>query len=90
MEKLYKLHFELLPQPPYASNLAPSDYLLFVELKRTLQGKKFGSSEEMISETEAYFEAKDKSNNKKMYRVVREAFQSVYSPRRRLRLWIKS
>ena len=26
-----------------------------------LQGKKFGSNEEVIAETEAYFEAKDKS-----------------------------
>ena len=30
-----------------------------------LQGKKFGSSEEVISESEAYFEAKDKSFYKK-------------------------
>ena len=30
-----------------------------------LQGKKFGSNEEVISETEAYFEAKDKLFNKK-------------------------
>ena len=30
-----------------------------------LQGKRFGSNEEVISETEAYFEAKDKSFYKK-------------------------
>ena len=30
-----------------------------------LQEKRFGSNEEVISETEAYFETKDKSFNKK-------------------------
>ena len=30
-----------------------------------IEGKKFGSNEEEISETEAYFEAKDKSFSKK-------------------------
>ncbi|EFN81592.1 hypothetical protein EAI_03203, partial [Harpegnathos saltator] len=26
MAKLHELNFELLPQPPYSPNLAPSDY----------------------------------------------------------------
>ena len=57
-----KLH-KLLPHPPYSPDLAPSDYWLFVDLKRILQGKRFVSNEEVISETEAYFEAKDKFEN---------------------------
>ena len=65
MAKLHELHFELLPHPPYSPDLAPSDYYLFADLKRMLQGKRFGSNEEMIAETEAYFEAKDKSFYKK-------------------------
>lgn len=60
-----KLHFELLPHPPYSPDLASSDYYLFADLKRMLQGKRFGSNEEVIAETEAYFEAKDKSFYKK-------------------------
>lgn len=31
------------------------------DLKRMLAGKKFSANEEVIAETEAYFEAKDKS-----------------------------
>ena len=42
-----ELHFELLPQPPYTPDLAPSDYWLFADLKRMLQGKRFGSNEEV-------------------------------------------
>ena len=61
MAKLHELHFELLPYPPYSPDLAPSNYHLFADLKRMLQGKIFGFNEEVIAETEAYFESKDKS-----------------------------
>ena len=57
---LAKLH-ELLPHPPYSLDLAPSDYYLFVDLKRMLQGESFDFNEEVIAENEAYFEAKNKS-----------------------------
>ena len=46
-------------------NPAPSDYWLFAAPKRMFKGKRFDSNEEVISETEAYFEAKDRSLNKK-------------------------
>ena len=65
MVKLHELHFELFPHPPYSPDLAPNDYSLFADLKRMIQGKGFGSSEEVISETEAYSKAKDKSFYKK-------------------------
>ncbi len=40
---------------------APSNYWLFADLKKILQGKRFGSNEELIAAIEAYIEAKDKS-----------------------------
>lgn len=49
MAKIHELGFELLPHPPYSP-----------DLKRMLAGKKFGCNEEVIAETEAYFEAKPK------------------------------
>ena len=61
MEKLSELKYKLLLHLPYTPDLAPSDYWLFADLKKMLQGKRFGSNEEVIAETEAYFEAKDKS-----------------------------
>ena len=63
MAKLHELHFELLPQPPYFPDLVPSDCLQ--TSKRMLQGKIFSSNEEVISETETYFQTKDKSSYKK-------------------------
>ena len=60
MANLHELQFELLPHSPYSPELALSEYYLFVNLKRMLQERRFGSNEEVITETEAYFEAKDK------------------------------
>ena len=60
MAKLHELHFELLLHPPYSSDLAPSDHWLFADFKRMFQGKRFVSNEEVVSETVAYFRAKDK------------------------------
>ena len=66
MIKLHEFLFELLLHLPYSPDLAPSDYSLFADLKRMLQGKRFGSNEEVISKTEMYFEAKDKLFYKKV------------------------
>jgi histone-lysine N-methyltransferase SETMAR len=46
-EIIQKLNFELLPHPPYFSDLTPSDYHLFGSLKKVLQGHRFGSDEEV-------------------------------------------
>ncbi|GFY15331.1 mariner transposase [Trichonephila clavipes] len=41
MIKLNELLFELLYHPPYSADLAPSNYWLFSEPKRRIQGKWF-------------------------------------------------
>ena len=56
MAKLDQLRFELVAHPPYSPDLAPSDYYLFPNLKRCLQGKRLRSNQKVIAETEAYFE----------------------------------
>ena len=80
MAKLYELHFKLLTHPPYSSDLVPSDFWLFAELKRMLQGKRFGSNEEVKSETEAYFEAKDKSFHKKGIELLEKCWNQCITP----------
>ena len=74
MARSHELHFELLPHPPYPPDLAPSDYYLFADLKRMLQGKGFGTNEEVIVETEAYFEAKVKSFYKKIIKMLEKGW----------------
>ena len=61
MVKLNELNFELRSHPSYSPDLASSDYWLFANLKIMLQGKRFFSNEEVIAETEAYFESKVES-----------------------------
>ena len=76
--KLDEFSFELLPIPPYLPDLVPSDYWLFSDLKKMLQGKRLGSNDEVIAETEAYFESKYESFYKKRHRKVREALEWIY------------
>ena len=66
MAKLHELHLELLPHQPFSPDLAPTDYRLLADLKRMLQGKRYGYNEEVISETEVHFEPKDKLFYKKV------------------------
>ena len=70
MTKLHEFHFELLPHRPCTPDLSRSDYYLFADLKRMLQGKRFGSNEEVIAENDAYFKAKDKSFYKKGIKML--------------------
>ena len=70
MAKLHKLHFKLLLHKPYSPDLASSNYWLFADFKRMLQEKRFGSNEKVIPETEAYFEAKNKSFYKKSIELL--------------------
>ena len=79
MAKLHELHFELLPHPHYSPDLAPTNYFLFADLKRMLQGKRFGSNEEVILVTELR-----QIVLQKMHQIIREALESVYHPGRRL------
>ena len=65
MLKLNKLSFEWLPHLPYSPDLAPSDYWLFAELKKMLQGKRFDFNEEVIAETEPILRAKTNHSTKK-------------------------
>lgn len=62
MAKFHELHYELLSHPPYSPDLAPCDYFLFPNLKKWLGGKRFSSNEEIMHETNAYFEGLPKSH----------------------------
>ena len=54
--KLHEIKFEMVSQPPYSLDQAPSDFYLFPNLKRWLTGQRFYSNEELIAETNTYFE----------------------------------
>lgn len=72
IEKLKDLGWKLLPHPPYSPDLAPSDYYLFSNLKKWLSGKKFYSNEEVIAETNAYFEELEKKTYLKGIEMLKD------------------
>jgi [histone H3]-lysine36 N-dimethyltransferase SETMAR len=72
--KLYELGYELLPHPPYSQDLASSDFFLFADLKRMLAGKELSTNEEVIVETEAYFEAISKSYYKNGIEILYDRY----------------
>jgi len=74
MAKLDQLRFELVTHPPYSPDLAPSDYYLFPNLKRGFQRKRFTSNEEVIAETEAYFESLDVSYYRKSIEMLENRY----------------
>jgi len=42
-----KFNWDILDHPPYCPDIAPSDFLLFLHLKKHLAGKKFDGDDEV-------------------------------------------
>ena len=51
--------FELLSHPPYSTDLAPSDYHLFPNLKKQLAGTHYASTDDVIAAVEDFLGAQD-------------------------------
>ena len=54
MDTNQKLKWNILPRPPYSSDLAPSDWHLFDPLKEHLGGKSFRNNEEVIQNVQEW------------------------------------
>ena len=59
--KLFNLLYEILPNPPYSPDLAPSDYFLFPNMKTWLGDKRFSLNEKIFAATNEYFEGFDQN-----------------------------
>ena len=51
--------YELIPQPTYSPDLAPSDYFLFPNLKKDIRGHHFWSNEGVVAAVEVWVGDKD-------------------------------
>ena len=47
--KIERNGYELIPQPAYSPDLAPSDYFLFLNLKKDIRGRHFQSNKEVVA-----------------------------------------
>ena len=61
IDAIRECKFKQLDHPPYSPDIAPRDYYLFRELKKVLRGKRFNCISEVISETESFFDKKEKT-----------------------------
>ena len=52
---LEKFKWDILDQPPYSPDLAPSDFHLFLHVKKYLAGKKFDDDDEVQEEVMTWF-----------------------------------
>ena len=64
-KKLRELDWEVLPNPPYSPDLAPSNYRLFRILERYLRGENFESAEHIKTSLLQFFEQKGQKFFKK-------------------------
>ena len=59
MDAVQRNGYELIPQPAYSPNLAPSDYFLFPNLKKDIRGRHFRFNEEVVAAVEEWVRDKD-------------------------------
>ena len=60
-QKLLQLGWEILIQPPYSPDIAPSYFHLFQSLQNSLNGKNFNSLEDCKRHLEQFLAQKDKN-----------------------------
>ena len=60
-KRLLELGWEVMPHPPYSSDLTPSDYQLFRTLHNHLNGKAFDSNKAVKNELIQFFASKNQT-----------------------------
>ena len=59
MDAVERNGYELIPHPAYSPDLAPSDFFLFLNLKKDTRGLHFRSDEEVVTAVEEWVNGKD-------------------------------
>ena len=54
MDAVEQNGYELIPHPAYSTDLAPSDYFLFPNLKKNIRGRHFRSNEKVVAAVEEW------------------------------------
>ena len=62
---LRRLNWEVLPHPPYSPDLAPTDYKVFRSLQNFLNGKEFGTENEVKVAIQEWIDLKSNEENRR-------------------------
>ncbi|GFX97709.1 mariner Mos1 transposase [Trichonephila clavipes] len=76
-QKLLQLECDTMTDPPYSSDLAPSDYYLLRSLQNSLDGKTFTSNEEVKNHLDQFFASKDQKFYERGIMLLPERWQKV-------------
>ena len=76
-QKLEEFGWELLPQPPYSPDIAPSDYHLFRSMQHYLDGKSFRNVGDVRNFLTSYFEEKEEDFYRRGIEVLPERWEKV-------------
>jgi transposase len=71
----------VLPQPPYAPDLAPADFFLFPKLKSTLKGRRFESIEAIKTNFLAHLRSIPKTAFQECFRTLKKRWQRCIQSR---------
>jgi histone-lysine N-methyltransferase SETMAR len=55
------LGYDILPHPPYSTDLAWSNFFLFPRLKKPLRGKRFQDDDDVISAVEDFLNSQNET-----------------------------
>jgi len=59
MAAINECDFEIIEYPPYSPDLAPSDYYLFLKLKKELGGRHFETNDDVIYTVNQFLDDQD-------------------------------
>jgi [histone H3]-lysine36 N-dimethyltransferase SETMAR len=79
LDAIHDLHWTRLNHPPYSPDLAPSDYRLFPDLKKSLKGKKFEDENEVKDAVMHWLDSQPKSYWENVISEARERWLKCFN-----------
>ncbi len=79
LDTIHDLHWSRLNHPAYSPDLAPSDFRVFPDLKKTLKGIKFQNEDELKSAVFHWLDDQPKSYWEKTINEARERWQKCFN-----------
>lgn len=79
LDALHRLQWSRLNHPPYSPDLAPSDFRVFPDLKKTLKGKRFEDENELKTAVMRWLDEQPKSYWEKAINDCRQRWQVCFN-----------
>ena len=74
-EYLERQNMKILPHPPYSPDLAPCDFWLFGNLKKSLRNRRFASEEELDDAVNEYLQSIQKNDWERVFHLWQDRYK---------------